>query len=86
MTYALLLRKGKTLNPKKGVSLAKVKGQVLSYSSPFPPPEILEKYNAIYPGLTERTITMIEQQSKHRQELENIVIKSGSRDSKWGII
>ncbi|MBU1626686.1 DUF2335 domain-containing protein [bacterium] len=71
---------------RKETSLTKVQGQVLSYSSPFPPPEILEKYNAIHPGLAERTITLIEQQSKHRQELENIVVKSGSRDSKWGII
>jgi len=35
--------------------------QAYSFSGPLPPPEILEKYNQVVPGLAERIITMAEQ-------------------------
>jgi uncharacterized membrane protein len=56
------------------------------FRGPIPPPEILEKYNNIVPGSADRIIKSVENQSQHRQVLEKIVIKSGSRDSLLGII
>lgn len=46
------------------------------FEGPLPHPQILEKYEKIFPGATERLISMAEQQSKHRQELEKSVIYS----------
>jgi uncharacterized membrane protein len=34
-----------------------------SISGPLPPPEVLEKYNQVVPGLADRIITMAEQQA-----------------------
>ncbi|MDR1704260.1 MAG: DUF2335 domain-containing protein [Clostridiales bacterium] len=52
----------------------------------MPSAEQLEKYEMICPGAAGKLITMAENQSLHRQELEKIVISSGARDSLLGII
>ncbi len=57
-----------------------------SYSGPIPPPSELAKYEELLPGSAERIIAMAEKQSNHRQDLEKITIKSGSRDSLLGLI
>jgi uncharacterized membrane protein len=58
--------------------------QAYSFSGPLPPPEVLEKYNQVVPGLAERIITMAEQQSKHRQGLERTVVDSNAFVQKVG--
>lgn len=58
--------------------------QAYSFSGPLPPPEILEKYNRVFPGLAERIIGMAEQQSKHRQNLEKTVVDSNAFVQKAG--
>ncbi|MBZ5526969.1 MAG: DUF2335 domain-containing protein [Acidobacteriia bacterium] len=55
-----------------------------SFSGPLPPPEILEKYNQVMPGLAERIIGMAEQQSRHRQGLERTVVDSNAFVQKIG--
>ncbi|MGC2283668.1 MAG: DUF2335 domain-containing protein [Candidatus Acidiferrum sp.] len=55
-----------------------------SFSGPLPPPEILEKYNQVMPGLAERIISMAEQQGKHRQGLERTVVESNAFVQKVG--
>jgi uncharacterized membrane protein len=50
-----------------------------SFSGPLPPPEILEKYNAIEPGLADRIMRMAESQAQHRQHLERTVVESRAR-------
>ena len=58
-----------------------------SYSSgPLPSADQLERYDIVLPGAANRIITMAEEQSKHRQELEKTVIKSNARDSLLGVI
>lgn len=49
------------------------------YSGVIPPPEHLREYELILPGSADRLITMAEKQSKHRQNLETITIKSDIR-------
>lgn len=60
--------------------------QQVSFSGPLPPPSILRQYDEVVPGAAERIIKMAEDQSKHRQELENAVIKSDISNSKSGLL
>lgn len=55
-----------------------------SFSGPLPPPEVLDKYNQVVPGLAERILTMAEQQSSHRQQLERTVVESNAFVQKLG--
>lgn len=60
--------------------------EATAFSGPLPPPEILIRYNEAVPDAAERIITMAEQQSKHRIQLEEYVIRGESRRSDWGLI
>jgi uncharacterized membrane protein len=55
-----------------------------SFSGPLPPPEALDRYNQIVPGLAERIVAMAESQSQHRQALERKVIDSNIRNERLG--
>lgn len=51
---------------------AMITGTVVeSFSSPFPPPRILDDYNHALPDGAERVVGMAERQAAHRQGLEN---------------
>jgi uncharacterized membrane protein len=39
--------------------------------SPLPPPDILQRYDEVLPGATERLLRMVEDESAHRRKLEN---------------
>lgn len=56
------------------------------FSGPIPPPDILEKYEKIFPGIADRVIKLTENQSSHRQEIEKFVIKSQQQQSGRGQI
>jgi uncharacterized membrane protein len=55
------------------------------FSGPLPPPKILQQYDQIAPGSAERIISMAESQSKHRQEIERIVITSDTKNARLGL-
>ena len=57
-----------------------------SFTGPVPPPKMLEQYNNVLPNAAERIVAMAERQSAHRQKLEEIVIKSSSRNELIGQI
>lgn len=57
----------------------------MTYSGPLPLPQHLERYEAICPGAADRIIAMAEAQTKHRQKLENDVIKTNGRNSTLGV-
>jgi uncharacterized membrane protein len=67
--------------------------EVREHYGPLPPPEVLEAYEANFPGLAERIIRMAElptemanSQLQHRQRLEQRVVGSDIR-SRWaGIV
>lgn len=44
--------------------------QVLQFSSPLPPPEILNAYKNIDPNLLDKLIELTDLQNEHRRELE----------------
>ena len=56
------------------------------YSGPLPHPEIMRQYDSIVPGLANRIIHQFEEQSKHRRELEQKVIKSDLVMERLGLI
>ncbi len=56
------------------------------FSGPLPPPETLQKYDQILPGLAERIMRQAESQTSHRIEIEKKVIKSDVVNSRLGLI
>jgi len=71
--------------PKKQHQMTQAVVQSQHFSGPLPHPAILEQFNKIVPGAAERIILMAENQAKHRQELEKIVIQSDIRDGRLGL-
>ena len=55
------------------------------HRGPLPSPKDLDEYDKIVPGAAERIISMAEEQAKHRQGLEKVVIESDIKDSKTGL-
>jgi len=55
------------------------------FSGPMPHPDILARYDEIVPGAAERILVMAENQAKHRQEIEKLVVQSKVNDSKRGL-
>lgn len=49
-------------------------------SGPFPPPEILQKYDQIHPGLASQIITMANEETVHRRKMEAEVLAIQKRD------
>jgi uncharacterized membrane protein len=58
----------------------------LTYRGPLPLPQHLEKYEDVCPGAADRIIAMAEGQAKHRQEMENTVIRANGRNSTLGVV
>ncbi len=55
-----------------------------SFSGPIPPPELLKGYEEVLNGSAERILRMAENQSKHRQEIEKLVITSQMKQTERG--
>ncbi len=45
-----------------------------SFHSPIPPPDVVERYEKIQPGATDRFLKLVENQAKHRQKMEEKMI------------
>jgi uncharacterized membrane protein len=56
-----------------------------SFSGPLPHPEVLRGYEELVPGAAERLLKMAEEQARHRQGLERIVVAGGSRRANIGM-
>lgn len=54
------------------------------FSGPLPPPEFLEKYEAILPGLADRVVTMAENQSNHRMGSEKLYLMESLKQASRG--
>lgn len=55
------------------------------YAGPLPDPETFRKYEKVCPGAGDRIITMAENQSIHRQTMENKFIDSRIKNSFLGL-
>lgn len=56
------------------------------FSGPVPPPEIIERYEKIYPGAAKIIFEEWDGQVKHRQGIEKSVIKTDNIKSLLGVI
>ena len=56
------------------------------YAGPLPSPALLKQFDDVVPGAAERIIKMAEEQEKHRQQLESLVIKNDTLKSLLGTI
>lgn len=55
-----------------------------SFKGPLPPPEILEGYEGILPGASERIIKMAEKQQDHRMFIEKTIVERQTKQSGHG--
>ncbi len=58
----------------------------MSYAGPLPLATELDAYERTCPGAADRIIAMAENQSKHRQDIEKITVKTNARNSTIGVI
>lgn len=54
------------------------------FSGPLPPSEMLKEYDQLIPNGAERIMSMAEQQSTHRQQLESTTVASQNKQSERG--
>ncbi|MFC1613490.1 DUF2335 domain-containing protein [Patescibacteria group bacterium] len=59
--------------------------QSVHFSGPLPHPDILRKFDEVYPGAAKIIIDMAKEQSGHRQILEKDVINSDIKNSRLGL-
>jgi uncharacterized membrane protein len=50
--------------------------QSITWHGPLPPPVALAQYNSAFPGCAERIVKQAEEQSRHRQNLEQLTINA----------
>jgi uncharacterized membrane protein len=55
-------------------------------TGPLPEAQQLVQYESILPGSADRILIMAENQARHRQEIEKLVIAANIRDSRAGTI
>lgn len=49
-------------------------------TGPIPPPEILERYNKVYPGLAKQIVEMAQDEGLHRRAMEKSLLDIQGRD------
>jgi uncharacterized membrane protein len=73
-------------NPQNGEGYMISHQKMESFVGPVPHPEIVEKYEKIYPGAAKIIFEEWDRQVKHRHEIENRVIKTDNTKSILGVI
>jgi uncharacterized membrane protein len=58
--------------------------EISAFSGPLPPPEILDRYNAIIPNGADRLLRLVELQSEHRRSCEATNLNSSISIAKRG--
>ncbi len=76
----------KTLPKEKQEVLVAGIMQIQSFSGPIPPPEIMQGYESVLPGSANRILTMAENQSAHRMEMEQSIVKRSLNQKTFGLI
>ncbi|MCX7173409.1 MAG: DUF2335 domain-containing protein [Proteobacteria bacterium] len=54
------------------------------WQGPLPPPEALEKFNAVVTNGAERIVCMVEEEQRHRQKYESNQLAAMIRDTRRG--
>jgi len=66
-------------------ALLSLTAALTSWSSPYPPPELLRGYEEVVKGSANRIISMAENQQEHRHFLEETTITGANRRAWWGL-
>jgi uncharacterized membrane protein len=73
------------LDANKPAGELSVVQQMMTFSGPLPPPQVLGMYDQVVPGMAERLVAAFESQQKHRHFLESAVVTGGITRSWFGI-
>lgn len=74
----------KNSNPgKSGFVVSEQKFEL--YKGSLPHPDMLEKYEAMYPGITKELLHLVKEQTLHRISIESKVVDSNIKNSKKGL-
>jgi uncharacterized membrane protein len=60
--------------------------EIVHWTSPYPPPRILEEYEKLVPGSAQKLVEQAEIQTKHRVEIEKIAIVGDGHRSWAGLV
>jgi len=74
------------LNPTAVRSVTSVSMQQVTMQGPLPPPPMLRQYEQIYPGFTERWLSAIEEQGRHRRSMDEPTLQLNFRLMRSGQI
>lgn len=55
-----------------------------TFTGPFPPPDILEKYNQVLPGAAERIFSLTEREQQHRHAIQSKAIDGALKKDRRG--
>ena len=58
--------------------------QIAQFSGPLPHPDILARYNEVFPGAAERIVAMAEKDSTHLQEMERKSLEGALMERRLG--
>jgi uncharacterized membrane protein len=72
----------KNLEPEQ----KKIISRMFSFSGPLPPPTILRGYAEFYPEAPEKIFSWVEEQQRHRQELENKQLEYSYKYQQMGLV
>jgi len=73
-------------DPRNRETLLKIIADLSVYQGVLPHPDVLERYEQLCKGSTDRLLAQVERQALHRQQLETIVVTHELRRSTWGIL
>ena len=74
------VQKQRTTSEKSQGSSQQLLAHREEFSGPIPPPQILERYDALLPGAADRILTMAESQAEHRRSLEACALEADIAD------
>lgn len=66
-------------------SLEYFRATITAYRGPLPPVEVLRDLDQLVPGAAERSLTLFEEQARHRMDLERRVVLSDIVQSRLGL-
>ena len=75
-----------TLQNKKNNHVIVHQEQTTQFSGPIPPPEIIERYETVYPGAAKIIFEDWDRQVRHRHELESKLVSTDNIKSLLGVV
>ena len=81
----LNLPEPKSEEKAKIISATRQETRIEEFSGPLPRPQTLKEYDEIIPNGAERIMSMAEEQSRHRRDMEALMIRGNVRSQRHGL-